>query len=82
MALDLKDTQPALSADVVAGTAGTGVMTLGAGAAPQICFGTGAPSFAAPKGSLYLCMDGSSTSTRLYSCSVATGTWVAVTTAS
>lgn len=44
--------------------------------------GTGAPSFAAPKGSLYLRVDGSSNATRAYSCSVATGTWVAVTTAS
>lgn len=44
--------------------------------------GAGAPSFAAPKGSLYLATDGSSSSTRLYSCSVASGTWVAVTTAS
>ena len=82
MALDLKDTQPALSADVVAGTAGTVAIKLGAGDAPAICFGQGAPSFAAPKGSLYLATDGSSTSTRLYVCSVATGTWVAVTTAS
>lgn len=44
--------------------------------------GTGAPSFAAPKGSLYLRLDGSSSSTRAYICSVASGTWVAVTTAS
>lgn len=44
--------------------------------------GSGAPSFAAPKGSLYLRTDGSSSSTRAYICSVASGTWVAVTTAS
>jgi hypothetical protein len=44
--------------------------------------GAGAPTFAAPKGSLYLATDGSSSSTRAYICSVATGTWVAVTTAS
>jgi hypothetical protein len=44
--------------------------------------GAGAPTFAAPKGSLYLATDGSSTSTRLFVCSVASGTWVAVTTAS
>lgn len=44
--------------------------------------GAGTPTFAAPKGSLYLATDGSSTSTRLFVCSVATGTWVAVTTAS
>lgn len=44
--------------------------------------GAGAPTFAAPKGSLYLATDGSSSSTRAFICSVATGTWVAVTTAS
>ena len=44
--------------------------------------GSGAPSFAAAKGSLYLNTAGSSTSTRLYVCSVSSGTWVAVTTAS
>ena len=43
--------------------------------------GTGAPSFAAPKGSLYLRVDGSSTSTRAYICTVASGTWTNVVTA-
>lgn len=53
-----------------------------AGGGVGIYSGTGTPTFAAPKGSLYLATDGSSTSTRLFVCSVASGTWVAVTTAS
>ena len=79
---DLQDWNPALNTSVVAGSLGSIAITLGAGAAPALCFGTGAPSFAAPKGSLYLNVAGTTTNDRLYSCSVATGTWVAVTTAS
>jgi hypothetical protein len=79
---DLQKYEPGLTNDVAAGSAGSIAVTLGAGAAPAICFGTGAPSFAAPKGSLYLNVAGTTTNDRLYSCSVATGTWVAVTTAS
>lgn len=48
----------------------------------NIFAGAGAPTFAAPQGSLYLRTDGSSSSTRAYICSVSSGTWVAVTTAS
>ena len=44
--------------------------------------GSGAPTIAAAKGSLYLASDGSSTSTRLYVNSSGSTTWVAVTTAS
>ena len=44
--------------------------------------GTGAPTFSAAVGSLYLNNAGSTTNDRAYSCSVAAGTWVAVTTAS
>jgi|ERR1043165_8980942 hypothetical protein len=47
-----------------------------------IYFGSGAPSVAAAKGSIYLRSDGSSTSTRAYSASDSAGTWVAITTAS
>lgn len=43
--------------------------------------GSGAPSFAAAKGSLYLRIDGSSSATRAYICSAASGSWEAVTTA-
>lgn len=48
----------------------------------KVLAGAGAPTMPAPVGSLYLRTDGSSTSTRLYTCSVASGTWVAITTAS
>lgn len=48
---------------------------------PAVCAGTGAPTFNAPKGSLYLRLDGSSTATRAYIATNATGTWTAVTTA-
>ena len=41
--------------------------------------GSGAPTHAAAKGSLYIRTDGSSTSTRVYVCSVASGTWVNLT---
>jgi hypothetical protein len=46
-----------------------------------IYFGSGAPTVAAAKGSLYLRSDGSSTSTRLYVSDGGT-TWIAATTAS
>jgi hypothetical protein len=68
---------------LVCSTAGTGVV-LGGGA--QVVCGSGDPngSVPAPKGSLYLRLDGSSVSTRAYiNNSAGTGTvWVAVTTAS
>ena len=47
-----------------------------------VFLGSGAPTIAAAKGSLYLRSDGSSTSTRLYVNSDGSTTWVAVTTAS
>lgn len=47
-----------------------------------IFFGSGAPTITAGKGSLYLNITGSSTSTRLYVNSTGSTTWVAVTTAS
>jgi hypothetical protein len=46
-----------------------------------VYFGSGAPTIAAAKGSLYLRSDGSSTSTRLYVSDGGT-TWIAATTAS
>jgi len=46
-----------------------------------IISGTGAPSLSLPKGSLYLRVDGSSTSTRAYIAENATGTWTNVVTA-
>ena len=75
-----------LSANPSAIGAGSGAanpaITFSSTAGFGIYFGSGAPSFAAAKGSLYLASDGSSASTRLYICSVASGTWVAITTAS
>lgn len=44
--------------------------------------GNGAPAHSAQKGTLYLRLDGSSSSTRLYINSDGATTWVAVTTAS
>jgi hypothetical protein len=84
---DLHQYEPALANSVTDATVATSeggcvAMTLGTGAAPALCFGTGAPAFPAPKGSLYLNVAGTTTNDRLYSCSVATGTWVAITTAS
>lgn len=47
----------------------------------QLTWGTGAPSAAAPKGSLYIRTDGSTTSTRLYINTDGAGTWTSITTA-
>ena len=79
MALDLKNTQPSLRADVTAG--GVLVISLGAGLAPAICFGSGAPTLSAPQGSLYLRTDGSGAGDRAYVATNGTGTWTAITTA-
>jgi len=43
--------------------------------------GSGAPSYSAPKGSLYVRTDGSSTSTRVYVNTDGATTWTSVTTA-
>lgn len=48
---------------------------------PHICAGTGAPTFTANKGSLYLNITGSSTSTRLYVNTDGATTWTNITTA-
>lgn len=48
---------------------------------PYILAGTGAPTLTAPQGSLYVRLDGSSTSTRLYVATATGGTWTNVTTA-
>lgn len=48
---------------------------------PSITAGTGAPTFSAIKGSLYLNLTGSTSATRLY-VNNGTTTWIAVTTAS
>lgn len=79
MPIDAKNYNPELSTPVTAG--GAKVMTLGAGTTPAICVGSGAPTLSAPKGSLYLRTDGSSTSTRAYINTDAGTTWTAITTA-
>lgn len=53
----------------------------GASGVAGIYFGSGAPTVSAPKGSLYLRTDGSSTSTRLYVNTNGSTTWTNVTTA-
>ncbi len=68
------------SSQVTAG--GVKALSIGAGTAPALCFGSGVPTLTAPQGSLYLRTDGSSVSTRLYVNSDGAATWVAVTTAS
>ena len=59
----------------------TGLHLVQSAQTAAIQVGTGAPSHNAPKGSLYLRTDGSSTSTRGYIATDAVGTWTAITTA-
>lgn len=54
---------------------------IAAGLQPYILAGTGAPTFTAPKGSLYIQIDGSSTSTRLYVNTNGATTWTNFTSA-
>lgn len=56
------------------------VAKLGTVAGPELLSGSGAPTLTAPKGSLYLRTDGSSTSTRAYINTDGAATWTAVTT--
>lgn len=49
--------------------------------AANICAGTGTPTFSATKGTLYLNLTGSSTSTRAFINTDGATTWTAVTTA-
>lgn len=50
-------------------------------ARPQICAGTGVPTFTANKGTLYIRIDGSSTSTRMYVNTDGATTWTNFTSA-
>lgn len=64
-----------------AATAG-GVKAFGMGTSTVgIFWGSGTPTISAGQGSLYLCTDGSSSSTRLFVNSNGSTTWVAITTA-
>lgn len=47
---------------------------------PSICCGTGAPTFSALKGTVYIRLDGSSAATRIYVNSTGSTAWVNVTT--
>lgn len=77
---DAADSIPGFDNPVTAG--GVIALSLGGGStAPALCFGLGAPTLTAPKGSLYLRTDGSSTSTRAYINTDGGTTWTAVTTA-
>jgi len=48
---------------------------------PYIVAGTGAPTFTAPKATIYMRLDGSSTATRIYVNTDGATTWTNVTTA-
>jgi hypothetical protein len=48
---------------------------------PSMCCGTGAPTFTAPKGTLYVNLTGSSTATRLYVNTDGATTWTNFTSA-
>lgn len=76
---DLKDFQPARNTAVTAG--GKVVDTLGAGTAPAICMGSGAPTLSAAQGSLYLRTDGSGVADRAYINTDGGTTWTAISTA-
>ena len=77
---DLSQVHPAIDQPVAAG--GKVFTKLGPSAsAPAICFGSGAPTLVAPKGSIYLRTDGSTTNNRAYIASDSAGTWTALTTA-
>lgn len=73
--MNLTQTKLTSPAQLIAGAA----LSVQAGVA--IYAGSGAPSFTATKGSMYLRTDGSSTSTRAYINTDGATTWTAVTTA-
>ena len=77
---NMRDFEPALNQPVTAG--GVVATSLGAGSSsPQICFGSGAPTLAAAKGSLYLRTDGSGVADRAYINTDGSTTWTNLTTA-
>lgn len=82
-------TLPSNPLDLSGNTARVDVVSLGydtqanttLSARPSVCAGTGAPTFSAAKGTLYLRVDGSSTNNRAYINTDGGTTWTAVTTA-
>lgn len=77
---NLRDYEPAVNTAI---TAGGAIFTSvgGQSTAPQITFGSGAPTISAPQGSIYLRTDGSSTSTRLYVNTTGAAVWTNFTSA-
>lgn len=72
----------AASESIAAGGGANCYASVGQGAtAPRIVAGSGAPTIAAPKGSLYLRTDGSGVNDRAYINTDASTTWTALTTA-
>jgi hypothetical protein len=71
----------ALSGSALTAGGAAGFIGTNTAAGMGVYFGSGAPTVAAAKGSIYLRSDGSSASTRLYVSDGST-TWIAVTTAS
>lgn len=66
----------------VAAVAGGAVaVNIGNSSGPNVYTGSGAPTVSAPKGSLYLRTDGSTTNDRAYINTNGTTTWTALTTA-
>ncbi len=66
---------------VAAVAGGAAVINTGNASGPNIYTGSGAPTVSAPKGSLYLRTDGSTTNDRAYINTNGTTTWTALTTA-
>ena len=64
-----------LSYDTMTNTA------IAAASQPSVVCGTGAPTFAAPKGTVFIRLDGSSTASRRYINTNGSTTWTNVTTA-
>lgn len=83
LAFAIRATSISVAAGASATAGGAEAIRIGTGALGVlgIYWGSGAPTFAAPKGSLYLRTDGSSTSTRSYIASDAVGGWTNHTTA-
>jgi len=70
-----------IAAATVATAGGAAALKIGTSTVVGIYFGSGVPTISAPKGSLYLRTDGSSTSTRAYINTDALTTWTSLTTA-
>lgn len=72
---------PSVAASTALTAGGAVAVSIGPSTAPNLYFGSGAPTITAAQGSVYLRSDGSSTSTRLYVNTTGSTTWTNVTTA-